>query len=506
MKKIVLLLLLISFEYSHAQWYVATNGDDTYPGTIDSAFASFSKAISEANAGDTIYVRGGIYNLTSTINISATKNGTDSLHYTLKAYNDEKPILDFSAQSQGSKGIKLGANYWYIKGLRIRGAGDNGMEISYGSYNRIEQCQFYENRDTGLQLSNLSSYNEIINCDSYYNADPPDYGDADGFAPKLTVGTGNYFYGCRAWVNCDDGWDGYLRGSNDVSTTLENCWTWGNGYLPNGTNPGPQANGNGFKLGGGDNSNSDSLMHHFTLINCVSFRNKYKGFDQNNNLGSMTLYNCSAYYNLEANYRIQRALVPGETLTVKNCVSHYGLLQIGSFAIQETNSWLSPFTVSADDFVSLISDSASAQRQLDGSLPEIDFMHLAQGSDLIDAGVDLGYPYNGLLPDLGAFESDYPSSVLFDNEIVAGEYQLFQNYPNPFNPNTSIGFILNKKGMVKLEIYNVLGQKVATLLNQNMTTGTYSVNWDASNMNSGVYYYTLKYNNKNYTKRMILIK
>ncbi|MCB0259532.1 MAG: pectate lyase, partial [Calditrichaeota bacterium] len=302
----------------------------------------------------------------------------------------------------------------------------------------------------------------ILNCDSYYNADPPDYGDADGFAPKLTVGSGNYFYGCRAWVNCDDGWDGYLRGADDVTTTLENCWTWGNGYLKDGTDPGPQANGNGFKMGGGDNSNSDLLMHHMVLINSVAFSNKNKGFDQNNNVGSMTLYNCTGYDNLTANYRIQRTLNPGQTLTVKNSASYQGLVQLGSFAVQETNSWLAPFSVTADDFLSLDTSFADAPRQPDGSLPEIELLHLAEDSDLIDGGVDLGYPYFGMAPDLGAFESNYVTAIEPGN--IPGDFQLFQNYPNPFNPSTRIAYSLAKAERVTLAVFNALGREVVKLV------------------------------------------
>ena len=207
---IILALILNLF----SQIYIAPepDGNDTNPGTIEQPYGTFAKAISETAPGDTVYVRGGVYNLTSTITITAVQSGSDSLMCTLTAYHDEQPLLDFSAQAFGSKGISLKSNYWHIIGLQIKGAGDNGMEINFGSNNIIERCQFYENRDTGVQLSYGSANNRIINCDSYYNADPPDYGDADGFAPKLTVGTGNYFYGCRAWGNCDDGWDGYLRG------------------------------------------------------------------------------------------------------------------------------------------------------------------------------------------------------------------------------------------------------------------------------------------------------
>ncbi|MBN2367162.1 MAG: right-handed parallel beta-helix repeat-containing protein [Calditrichaeota bacterium] len=514
-RKIILLTSCILFftHFLFAQIYIAPDGDDTNPGTIDLPFGTFPTAISEAVPGDTIYVRGGVYNLTTTITITAVKNGSDSLFFTMKAYNNEIPVLDFSTQQFGDKGISLRANYWHFKGLQITGAGDNGMDINFGSNNIIEECQFYRNRDTGLQLSNGSANNRIINCDSYYNADPPDYADADGFAPKLTVGSGNYFFGCRAWVNCDDGWDGYLRGADDVTTTLENCWTWGNGYLENGTDPGPDANGNGFKTGGGDNSNADSLMHHVILINCVAFDNKNKGFDQNNNLGSMTLYNCSGYGNKTANYRIQRALNPGQTLTVKNCVSFVGNVQLGSFAVQETNSWLPPFVVTADDFLSLDSDSASARRQPDGSLPEIEFLHLAQGSDLIDAGVDLGFPYNGTAPDLGAFESDYTTLIAGNESGISGSFQLFQNYPNPFNPITHITYSLPISEKVNLIIFNSLGEKVAVLIaGEKRSAGEYQVTWDGRDVmgnlvSAGVYYYRMELESGMVrTRKMIFLK
>jgi hypothetical protein len=512
-KKVLIsvLYLLIFTHLLYAQIYVAPDGDDTNPGTIQQPYKTFPKAILEAIPGDTIYARGGVYDILNTIIITAVKSGTENQYYTLTAYNNEEPILDFSAQSLGSKGISLRANYWHIKGLQITGAGDNGMEINFGSNNIIERCQFYRNRDTGLQLSQGSAHNSIINCDSYYNADPPDYADADGFAPKLTVGDSNYFYGCRAWVNCDDGWDGYLRGADNVTTTLENCWTWGNGYLEDGTDPGPQANGNGFKMGGGDNSNSDSLMHHFILIKSVAFANKNKGFDQNNNLGSMTLYNCTGYNNLTANYRIQRTLSPGQILTVKNCVSFFGLVQLGSFAVQETNSWLSPFVVTADDFLSLDIDLASAPRQADGSLPEIELLHLVQGSDLIDAGVDLGLPYNGAAPDLGAFESNYVTSIE-DYYTLPGDFQLFQNYPNPFNPTTNLEFQISDFGLVELKIYDMAGRLVTTLVNEKKAPGNYMVQWDGRDetgklVATGVYFYRLQVGSGIVkTKKMLFVK
>jgi pectate lyase-like protein/List-Bact-rpt repeat protein/type IX secretion system substrate protein len=398
----VLCLMFVSV-CAATQIYVSPAGSDSAAGTFAQPFRTIPHAVSVAVAGDTIYVRGGTHVYSTTISIS--KSGTAPNRYYLFAYPGERPLLDFSSMpfSSSNRGIRLSGSYWYIKGLDIKGAGDNGMNLS-GSNNTIEFCSFFENQDTGLQLGGGASNNQIINCDAYYNKDPSQ-GNADGFAPKLDVGTGNYFYGCRSWQNSDDGWDGYLRPSDDITTTYENCWCFKNGYLKDGTPS--TGNGNGFKLGGSDLKN---LRHNFILRNCVSFDNRVKGFDQNNNVGSITLYNCTAYNN-GTNYKIDAPLDSGKTLTVINCdvLGPYGSL--GSFAIQQTNSWLPGFTVTSADFQSIDPSGATAPRKPDGSLPDVTFMHLAPGSGLIDAGTDIGLPFNGSAPDLGAFET--PDSALY---------------------------------------------------------------------------------------------
>ena len=489
-----------------AQKYVATNGSDTNPGTLAQPFKTAAKAIAVAAPGDTIFLRGGTHPQTETINISSGKSGTDGSRYYLFAYRDERPLLDFSATALGRKGINLSASYWNLKGLDIKGAGDNGLEINGGgSFNMIENCAFFENRDSGVQLSNGAANNRIVNCDSYFNADPPDYADADGFAPKLTVGTGNYFYGCRAWGNVDDGWDGYMRGANNVTTTLENCWTWKNGYLKDGSNPGAQANGNGFKMGGGDNSNSDQLMHHFILKNCLAFDNKAKGFDQNNNVGSMTLWNCTGFNNKEANFQITRTLNAGQTLIIKNSVAFTGSVALGSFAVQEKNGWMPNFVVTAEDFLTLDPALASSSRQPDGSLPEINFMHLAPGSDLIDAGVDLGLPFKGKAPDLGAFESNFVTAVERES-FTSVDFRLYQNYPNPFNPVTKIEYEMPRNSLVKISLYNVLGEEVIKLVDEEKPAGQYQLTLNAQYLPDGIYFYTLRAGIFSQTKKMMLVR
>lgn len=85
-------------------------------------------------------------------------------------------------------------------------------------------------------------------------------------------------------------------------------------------------------------------------------------------------------------------------------------------------------------------------------------------------------------------------------------FELSQNYPNPFNPTTTINFRLRIEGMTKLVVYNILGQQVKVLLNENMRAGLYSVPVNGSNLTSGVYFYKLESNNQMQVKKMLLIK
>ncbi len=92
------------------------------------------------------------------------------------------------------------------------------------------------------------------------------------------------------------------------------------------------------------------------------------------------------------------------------------------------------------------------------------------------------------------------------NDVVPADFNLSQNYPNPFNPTTNISFALPVSSQVKLVVYNVLGQKVAELVNDFKTAGTHTIEWDAASMSSGVYFYSLEADNVVVTKKMTLLK
>lgn len=495
--------------------YVSPNGNDlTANGSKENPFFSVQKAIDLVSAGDTIYMKGGTYLYSERINIGnigAPDGGTICLF----AAKGERALLDFSAMpfDSNNQGIRLTGSYWHFYGLDIKGAGDNGMLIERNKpiggtfedianhteeahHNIVEFCSFFENKDTGLQLKNLAEYNKIINCDSYYNRDPDD-GDADGFAPKLTVGTGNYFYGCRAWNNSDDGWDGLLTATengfkDDMTTVIENCWAFNNGFLKDGT-PG-RGNGNGFKLGGSGNYDQ---RHNMILKRCLAFDNLMKGFDQNHNVGDMILINCTGFsskYLANKNhytYKIDGTiLAPGKELILTNCVAVCDGLEAGNSAyapcaLTGGKRTTCDFMTLASDYVTIDTTGVRSARKADGSLPDINFMQIRPGnSKLIDAGTVVeGILFCDSKPDLGCFETGMFSGTEKTLDETSGNTGSISIYPQP----ASERFTIRVNGMQKGNRYKM---RIVSLNGKEMFRKIFDtdiINIERRNMGSGIY-------------------
>jgi hypothetical protein len=112
-----------------------------------------------------------------------------------------------------------------------------------------------------------------------------------------------------------------------------------------------------------------------------------------------------------------------------------------------------------------------------------------------------------LYVDMGAKESDYLNGIDDENlEYFPTSFSLKQNYPNPFNPVTAIGYQLSAISDVELSIYNLLGQKIATLVSEKQKAGYHQIEWDASGFASGIYYYQLLAGDYMEVKKMILLK
>jgi len=100
-----------------------------------------------------------------------------------------------------------------------------------------------------------------------------------------------------------------------------------------------------------------------------------------------------------------------------------------------------------------------------------------------------------MISDVRVFPNSFPS-----------DFALEQNYPNPFNPSTNIRFSLPEANQVTLKVYDMLGQEVVTLVNEFINAGSYEVTFDASNLPTGIYTYSLTAGDFQSVKKMMLIK
>ncbi|MCB0847512.1 MAG: DUF4990 domain-containing protein, partial [Bacteroidetes bacterium] len=444
------------------QIYVAPDGDDTNTGIITSPFWSVQKAQSVASPGDTVYLRGGTYQISASdvskveSNLFACvsfldKSGTSGNMIKYWAYPNEQPIFDFSdlkPANQRVVGFWVSGDYIHLRGIEITGVQititthtESYCVYSWGDHNIFERISMHDNKGTGLRHRN-GGYNLFLNCDAYNNHDDVSEdkkgGNVDGFGchPKAG-GVGNVFKGCRAWFNSDDGFD-CIRSSENI--VFDSCWAFYNGYTQSFGN---LADGNGFKAGGYAYDEASKIPNPVpvnTISFCLAVRNKANGFYSNHHLNGNIWLNNSAYRNAY-NYNMvnrespqsQNINVDGYNHVLKNNLGYKGRTGETAYLPSSlntlvTNSFGMNLGLSDSDFISLDESALMAPRKADGSLPDIDFLAIATHSPAMDAGTDIGFPYLGDAPELGAFEQPLPKEPLAIDPFIS-----IQNivYPNP---------------------------------------------------------------------------
>jgi hypothetical protein len=431
---VVLLGLASSSARARAdELYVAPDGDDDNAGTIDAPFATVERAQQAASAGDVVLIRGGEYAFSGTsrtVGVSFTKSGASGQPISYFAYPGETPIFDLFELTPNARvtGLDVQASWIHLRGLEVRGVqqvivGDSwGVRIR-GNDNVLEQLDVHDNEAPGIFITSGSN-NLILNCDSHHNYDPLEGGgNADGFGCHST-GEGNMLRGCRAWENSDDGYD-FINAA--AACTVEQSWAFRNGWIP-GTDTGV-GNGAGFKSGGygnPPNTPGGGPARHVVRFS-VAFDNRAIGFYANYHPGGLDFLNNTAFDN-PSNYDMRVPTGGGPSShTLRNNIAAGSGNEIVSFngGSDDFNSWSLPVTVSSNDFESLDTMLAYAEREADGSLPISAFARLREGSDLIDKGEDLGFEYAGTAPDLGAFEVglESPGAGVMDAGVTvdAGE-------------------------------------------------------------------------------------
>ncbi|MET0387901.1 MAG: right-handed parallel beta-helix repeat-containing protein [Polyangiales bacterium] len=393
------------------EYYVAPDGADTNPGTLDAPFASVERGQEAAKPGDTVYLRGGEYHFSGTqqsIGIALSKSGASGSPIKYFAYEGEQPILDlFELKPQARvTGIDIRANWLHLRGIEVRGVrqlivGDSwGVRIR-GDHNVVEHFNVHDNEAPGIFITSGAS-NLVLNCDSHHNYDPLENGgNADGFGCHAEGGD-NVMRGCRAYENSDDGFD-FINAAG--SCMAEQSWSFRNGYIPDTDTT--AANGAGFKSGGYGNpprTPATGAARH-AIRGSLAFANRAIGFYANYHPGGIDFFNNTAYDN-PANFDMRTGGGATTTHKLRNNVALMPGRDIVSWAggSDETSTWKLGISVSARDFAGVDKAEALAPRQADGSLPQVSFLRLADGSQLIDRGEDVGMPFTGSAPDLGAYE------------------------------------------------------------------------------------------------------
>jgi hypothetical protein len=440
-------------EWPEGTWFVAPDGDDAFNGSFEMPFATITRAQQAAQAGDTVYIRGGVYAVQEEWATNRTsdwasvfmmsKSGEAGKRINYWGYPGERPVFDFTAVTPGDPpsekfpglrrvqafyvtGSWLHFKNFEIVGLQVRITGhtqSEGFRLSGGSYNIIENIAVHDGMGNGVYLS-AGSYNLILNCDAYRNWDTVSEGgfgeNTDGFGCHPATGSvGNVFRGCRAWLNSDDGFDCI---SAWEAVTYEHCWSFWNGYSQNEDGSlVKRANGLGFKGGGWgmgpDDTNpvnfKNPIPNHIYRFNLAS-RNGVAGFHANYHMsGDYWYHNTSVYnpenFNMLARLSIEKPVaVPGWGHVVKNNVS-YRQTKSGPEIINvqwdecdvANNTFDLGLVLTDADFLSVDDSELTRPRKDNGDLPDIDFMRPAPGSQLIDRGIPVGFAYRGAAPDLG---------------------------------------------------------------------------------------------------------
>jgi hypothetical protein len=346
--------------------------------------------------------------------------GTSSNHIVIQAYNGEVPIFNLdnitTNQSSCFALFMSGSTYLDLKGLVITGLAQPSSATNVAgfyttgnsSHITIENCVCHDMGGYGFSCNN-STYVTYKNCDAYLCADPNSsngaWENANGFGVTGGVNQNTSdnitFDGCRSWHNADDGFDFY---GVDAYITVKNCWSFWNAYSASFVHEG---NGQGFKLGPCFTTTYNNTVRR-VITNCISAGNYYHGFDQNwgSSWGTcrMNFYNNLAYANQQMGWEF--SYLSGITNIFRNnaaLTNGAGTANVAS-STHDHNSWDDGVTITSGDFSSLDITQLAGARKADGSLPDVTFGHLVIGSDLIDAGVDVGLPFNGIAPDMGAFE------------------------------------------------------------------------------------------------------
>jgi len=543
----LLILLMLSLPLAAADYYVddvSSNGN----GSQSSPFNDFDDALNAAQPGDVVYVMPGTYNLSG--EIASVRDGSANQRITIMAFDaNDRPLIQRTGRV-----MEIDHRYITVDGLIINGKfGDSDIvRMRDADYAIIRNCEIRNGTKDGIDMHR--SDNVLIeNCEIHHmlggtlNNQVDAHGIVATGEKNLTIRNCNIYYvsgdcfqtdpnrgyplwdnvlieDCRLWTgplpSDAAGWDaGEIPGENGVDTkinpdsvsqgyrpkiVIRNVVSYGfvEGYINNRSAMNIKENIDctlenvvvfnneiGYRLRGPGSRGGAKV----TMINCVAFNND-KTFRLEDGIENLRIYN-STFNNNGGDYIQNAGGGPdNSTLDMRNCLF---VNEKPSIADHSSN-----LVANASYFVDVANHD----------------YHLVSNSPAINAGDDIaivttdfeGNPRFAGSYDAGADEFDSTTGIGDQAQPIA-EFELFPNYPNPFNPETTLSFRLDETADIELAIFNIVGQKIATLVAGTVAAGSYELKWDGRDdlgnaVGTGVYIYRLQSGNTSETRKMHLIQ
>jgi parallel beta-helix repeat protein len=497
-------------------YFVSENGNNSNNGlTPQTAFETLQHAADLVSAGDSVLVLQGSY-----VGFDIRKNGSQNSIIVFKSI--ENNVVIDERNSVTPDGINIeNASWIVIDGFEVMNQPRAGIRAAVSDFVTIKNNYCHNNQRWGIFTGFTDDLTVDNNTCSYSFEEHGIYISNSSDRPIIRNNHSFKNNGCGIHMNGD-----ISMGGDGI---ISNAVVEGNILHDNGYSGGSAINMDGvqtseifnnliynnhatgiamYRIDGGDASKNNKVYNN-TIIQPSDGRWCIISVDGST---GNTIYN-----NILINHHSFRGSIAIDAASVPGLVCDYNIL-VNRLSNDDGNSvmTLNQWQAFGYDLHSMVADPDD---QIFVDHANGDF-HLLQDAQAVDAGTNLVLPtvYEDLdnisRPqrsgfDIGCYEFTNATSV--EKENFPEAFQLFQNYPNPFNPVTKIKFTIalelgGEMQEVILVVYDILGNEVAVLVNEEKQPGEHVIKFNAGNLPSGVYFYRLKAGDYNQTKSMLLIK
>ncbi|MEM8485182.1 MAG: right-handed parallel beta-helix repeat-containing protein [Bacteroidota bacterium] len=498
-------------------FYVATSGNNSNPGTAAQPWRNISFAVTKVSPGDTVFVGDGIYRE----KVIITRSGTPDNYVVLKSINKWGAKVEV-AESGQTDGIKIAANYITVDGFEIydpnlnTASHGNCITVWENHHVNILNNRLHDCGGAGIQLGRFDHVlveNNVVYNNAKYN-------------PVQSSGIG--MFQARA-VDDAPGYHIVIRNNrsyNNINLVLSG--------RPIGT-----SDGNGIIVDNFQNEGSTNVNYpHRTLIeNNLSYNNGGKGLhlfkSDNVDVFNNTVYHNNTDTQNTGTWRAELSLVYSKNTVWRNNIGYanpgQGILAWNRgilIARSEDMIWENniSYSGSAGDISVNFSGTSVTEADLANNLLGVDPLFrnpgdadftLRQNSPAIDAGSDLIVSFCDInyvaresgKVDIGAFERDGASATANDDKGMPNADEMpISSYPNPFSNRTEITYALSRPEVVRVEIFNSIGQHITTLVDAEQPAGTHAVSFDGNQLPNGLYYYRIVTPTTAQTRAVVLAK